>query len=244
MTVTVQNKEMMEFSSEQKKLIKDYLCKGISDDELNLFSAVCKKTGLDPFMKQIYAVKRKDQMTIQTSIDGYRLIAERTGRYAPGRETTFHYGDNKQVIYAIAYVMKQTADGTWHETTGRADWDEFKPTYASQMWDKMPHVMLSKCAEAVALRKAFPNELSGLYTKEEMYQADNDNITTEQLEELIALKSQCSQEDVDKIMVWLKSKHKCESFTDLSSKVFPRVKEFLETKAKKPIEIVSQEQTT
>jgi mRNA-degrading endonuclease RelE of RelBE toxin-antitoxin system len=81
-----QSNEIAAFSPDQRELIKKQLCKNINDDELEFFAAVCKKTGLDPFMKQIYAVKRGDQMTIQTSIDGYRLIAERTGRYCPGRE--------------------------------------------------------------------------------------------------------------------------------------------------------------
>lgn len=182
-----------DWSPDQIKLLKDTICRGSNDSEFMLFSHACKKTGLDPFMKQIHAVKRWDSnlkreaMSIQTGIDGYRLIADRSGRFAPGREPTFVYGKEGNLISATAYVKKQTADGTWHEVSATAFYSEYVQTTKeggpTSFWKKMPHGQLAKCAEALALRKAFPAELSGIYTAEEMQQADNVTIQA-QVEEV------------------------------------------------------------
>jgi phage recombination protein Bet len=166
---------------EKKELIKRTLLKGGTDEELDLFAYVCKRTGLDPFMKQIFPVPRwdsklgKNVYTFQTSIDGFRVIAERTGRYAPGPETTYVYNKDNDIVSATAHVKKLTLDGTWHTISTTAFWDEYcqktQDGAPTKFWAKMGHVMLSKCAESLALRKAFPAELSGLYTMEEMTQA-------------------------------------------------------------------------
>jgi phage recombination protein Bet len=166
----------MEFTEDKLQLLKNTVCKGSSDAELQLFTHICNRTGLDPFAKQIYAIKRGDTMTIQTSIDGYRLIAERTRGYAPGRQPDFVMSDGK-LISATAYIRKQTDDGTWHEVAATAFFDEYvqrdRTGAPMQFWKKMPHTMLAKCAEALALRKAFPADFSGIYTREEMAQAEN-----------------------------------------------------------------------
>lgn len=169
-------------SDDKVELLKHTICKGATNHEFELFIHACKRTGLDPFMKQIYAVKRWDSqaqretMAIQTAIDGFRLIAERTGMYAPGKESTFEYDENGNIVSATSYIKKMTRDGTWHEVAAKAKWKEYVQTTkdgkVSKFWAKMPEVMLSKCAEALALRKAFPAELSGLYTTEEMAQAE------------------------------------------------------------------------
>lgn len=163
------------------ELLKRTFCKGATNDELELFIHACNRMNLDPFMRQIHAVKRwsdgKEVMTIQTGIDGYRLIAERTGKYLPGKECTFAYKDNK-VFSATAFVKKLGSDSQWHEIGHTVYWDEYvgkkKDGSPTGMWRDKPHVMLGKCAEAGVLRKAFPAELSGVYTKEEMEQADID----------------------------------------------------------------------
>jgi phage recombination protein Bet len=168
----------------KKELLKRTICKGATDEEFELFYHACKRTGLDPFMKQIHAVKRwnsksgREDMTIQTGIDGFRLIAERTGCYSPGKEPTYNYDKDGNIISSTSYIKKRTSDGIWHEVSATAFWQEYvsltkdgKPT---QFWNKMPHLMLAKCAEALALRKAFPAELSGIYTIDEMAQAQNE----------------------------------------------------------------------
>ncbi len=163
------------YTQDQIQLLKNTICKGISDNDFMIFGHICKRTGLDPFARQIYAVARGGKMTIQTGIDGYRLIAERTGKYAPGKEPTYAYDANSKLLSATAFVKKQTADGTWHEVSATAFYSEYVQIFngvPSQFWAKMPHGQLAKCAEALALRRAFPQEMSGIYTKDEMQQAD------------------------------------------------------------------------
>jgi phage recombination protein Bet len=173
--MTVTTTTSFEVNSE---LLRNTLCKDLTTDEFDLFIHMCKHTRLDPILKQIYAIKRGGKMTTQTSIDGFRLVAERTGKYSPGREATYSYDGQGKLVSATAYIKKMTDDGTWHEVSATAFWEEYVQSYngkPAQFWLKMPHVMLTKCAESGALRKAFPADLSGLYTKEEMGQAESEN---------------------------------------------------------------------
>lgn len=173
---------MKEFgwSKSRFETIQRMYFKGLTPDDIAVFGHVCKHVGLDPFLKQIYPVVRltkdkdgnkKPTMSIQTGIDGYRAIAERTGKYSPGKEPLFKYDKDGRLFSATAYVMKMTNDMTWHEVAATAILSEYRPAFQNDFWGTKPHIMISKCAEALALRKAFPAELSGVYTKEEMDQA-------------------------------------------------------------------------
>lgn len=153
------------FTPEQIKIIKSTIAPGLSDDDLKIFLYHCVRTRLDPFRKQIYAIPRGGRMTIQTSIDGFRLIADRTGAYAPGRPTEYLYSDSGALLGATAFVKKFVA-GTWHEIGEQALISEY--SNPSPFWKRMPTVMIAKTAESRALRRAFPDDLSGLYTEEEI----------------------------------------------------------------------------
>lgn len=150
----------------KKELIKRTVCKNATDDELDLFIHICKRTRLDPFAKQIYAIKRGGVMTYQTGIDGYRLIAERTGKYMPGKEASFTYKDGK-LFSATSYIKKLGPDGSWHEIAATAIYDEYVVSNNS-IWKDKPHIMLAKCSETLVLRRAFPADMAGVNTDEEM----------------------------------------------------------------------------
>lgn len=154
------------------------------DEDLLLFLYVAKRTGLDPLTKQIYAIYRwntrmgREAMTIQSSIDGMRLVAQRTKQYAGQDDVVYLPIDENTKWPTKASVSVYKVIGDLKVAfTASARWNEYVQTdkqgMPTQMWSHMPYLMLGKCAEALALRKAFPNELSGIYTDEEMAQASN-----------------------------------------------------------------------
>jgi phage recombination protein Bet len=166
----------IQFDQNQVELIKKQIAPNANDNELKLFLYQAQRTGLDPLTRQIYCIHRGGKMTIQTSIDGFRVIAERSGDYAGQDEPVFIESDGKIISCKVAvYRFRgeqryQAGEQRYQAAVGVAFMSEFNA--GGPMWAKMPHTMLSKCAEAVALRKAYPQDLSGLYTGDEMAQAD------------------------------------------------------------------------
>ena len=186
------------WDNEQLEIIKNIICPGASDVELALFANHCQRTGLDPLTRQTYGIMRAqnvkqpdgqwktiEKLSIQNSIDGLRLIAERTEHYGGqlgpqwcGKDGVWRdvwLEDEYPAAARVGVIRKDWKDALWAVAT----WKSYVQTYrknnqdvVGNMWQRMPDVMLAKVAESLALRRAFPQELSGVYGEEEMAQAD------------------------------------------------------------------------
>lgn len=143
--------------------------------DLEVFFYQCARTGLDPIAKQIYLIYRAGRMVIQTGIDGFRVTAARSGLMAGSDDPVFADDKDGRPISATVTVYRIASDGERYGYSATARWSEYAPAdlddSSAFMWRKMEHTMIAKCAESLALRKAFPAELSGLYTDVEMAQA-------------------------------------------------------------------------
>src|SRR3990167_218682 len=166
-----------DLSQEDIKILTEVgvIPKDCSAELVKLYSRICAETQLNPFRKQIHFIRRGNSYTVQIGIDGYRSIADRTGLYAGSDDYAFD--DEKSPNKATVTVYKMV-NGVRCPFTASARMSEYKPQDVKMqfMWNKMPNLMLGKCAESLALRKAFPNELSGTYTNEEMEQAEDKTI--------------------------------------------------------------------
>ncbi len=170
----------LEFTAEQRQMIRDTYAPGATEAEFRVMMEVARLRRLNPLLKQIHFVKRRnrklnrDVWTPQTSIDGMRAIAERTGNYAGQDEPEYELDKEGFILSCKVKVYRK--DWGSRPAVGVAHWSEYVQTYdgkPTDFWERMPRVMIAKCAEAIAIRKAFPEDAGDLYVDEEMQQADN-----------------------------------------------------------------------
>lgn len=157
-----------DWTPEQMKLITDVVARGATGDELKLFLYRCKNMGLDPLKPgQVHFIKYGNNPgSIVVGIEGFRLIAERTGKKSGVKRGVLKDAEGKLV-------------GAWCEVY-RSDWKEpareevpfAEYNTGNSTWKKLPETMIKKVAEAAALRMAFPDVLGGVYIREEMDQAE------------------------------------------------------------------------
>lgn len=190
-------------SDRDVKLVANTAAKDLYAPELDQFIHMCRQWRLDPLRKQIYALvyskdnPKKRRVTYITGIDGYRAIADRTGNYRPGQRSVETADDLRDPVQNPIGIVSATASvwkfvhGEWHEFSETVYWDEYAPMKEvwendqpsgkfildrSGQWAKMGRVMLQKCAEAQALRRGWPDDLSGLYVDSEMDRSSMDDM--------------------------------------------------------------------
>lgn len=169
--------------------LKATVAYGLNDAEFALFAEHCKATRLNPFKKEVWAIKGKGytnnrgefvegKLQIMTGINGFFTIANGNNQY-DGIESGLidPNGDYKTQAYpkndfigAWAKVYRKDRRVPVEAVAMLAEYDKSRDSHypAGGIWRTMKRVMITKCAESVALRKALPQELNGLYTQEEM----------------------------------------------------------------------------
>lgn len=166
-------REDFSFNAEQSQMIRDSFLAGVSESKAKVLIEVARARGLNPILGQIHYVRRKSKegetISYQVGIDGLRLIAERSGKYDGQDEPEFEFNAAGHPVACKVRVYRKD----WSRpAVGVAHWSEYVQRKYDEsvtaMWATKPRLMLAKCAEALALRKAFPNDMGGLYTAEEM----------------------------------------------------------------------------
>ena len=175
------------FTPDQQAALQQLGVQANSAADVAVFFHQAKRSGLDPFKREIYMITRKGKPTIQTGIDGFRVIANRSPAYQGQTEAQWCGPDGvwKDVwlstrppsaarvgIHRRGFIAPVYGVALFTEYAGYKS--ERNGGGLTRMWETKPAVMLAKCAEALALRKAFPQDLAGLYTSDEMSQADSD----------------------------------------------------------------------
>jgi phage recombination protein Bet len=158
-------------TADELELIRKTIAKDATPEELKLFLYDCARQGVHPLDKLIHFTKRgrEGRYTPITSIDFMRIRAADSGECIGSDDATFA-GTPMTASFEAHVTVYRLVQGQRAPFTATARWTEYKPDQ-DFMWKRMPHLMLAKCAEALALRKAFPKQLHGLYVKEEMEQA-------------------------------------------------------------------------
>jgi len=191
------------FSDSERRILKEVLCPGANDSQLDLFAKICASKNLDPFGGQIHMVLRNSKNpdgtysmkpAFQTGIDGFRTIAIRSKdrQYVSSEEASFgptikikiKIWENRVQVdkelevpewARVGVAFKMTGDSGIHHQYATVRWSE-RYFGNSPMYERMPFGMLEKCAEALALRKAFPDNTAGLHVDAEVISMESEPV--------------------------------------------------------------------
>jgi phage recombination protein Bet len=181
MTTAIElSQEKLAITNEHKDLARKTIAKDLSEAEFSLYLYECNRQGIHPLDRMLIPIKRNDteagekRLTFITTIDLFRSRAADSGDYAGNEDPTFDYLDGATNPQSATVIVWKMVQGQKCPFTATARWKEYYPgDKQGFMWRAKPHVMLGKCAEALALRKAFPKQLAGLFVAEELERPDD-----------------------------------------------------------------------
>lgn len=191
-------------------VLRQTVAKGSTDSEFAMFLEFCKATKLNPFKREIWFIKGRDYtnkmgnkiegaVQLITGFNGYLAIANSHPQFN-GIESDIVKNDDGSIDYATATVHRKDRK---YPSVAKVFFKEFyKPGFNGKesTWDKMPSVMIIKVAKSHALREAFPQELGGLHTQEEVG-AEAPTVSFEDVTKLNAVKNQEIEEsDVEQVL--------------------------------------------
>ena len=243
------------------ELIKTQIAKDATKPELDLFLMMAYRTRLDPLMKQLYFIKYRNKRASEsngcrcgwsectcgksifdvsyvTSIDGYRTVAHRTNEFAGVDEPLYSYNKNDKLTHCAITVYKIVGNVRC-PFTAKVKFAEYNTS--KNLWSKMPETMIAKVAEAHALRKAFPQDLSGIYTTDEMDQAKRETKPVRKIEKpriemvtknqakMITQVIQQNELDIEEVKEFVEENYNCTSVSQLTKKQAGRLITDLET---------------
>ncbi len=159
----------IDFSEEQIKTIADVICVNSKGERapasfVQLFLAAARRAGLDPFLKQIWAMEIRGKWTMFVGVDGYRAASFRTGVDDGMDGPEFSDDGNEWFDFPFKAKPNFCRVGIWRKGVNRP----FVATLRmdsrfnenSDAWRKDAAGMLAKCCESLARRRAFPADLA------------------------------------------------------------------------------------
>jgi phage recombination protein Bet len=152
-----------QYNPQQIQLIRDMCARDCTDNEFLLLMQLAKTYQLDPFAKQIWAVKYgNNPAAIFCGRDGFLAIAHRSGKFDGMESGTRKDGDD---LIGWCRVYRKDMSRPFEVEVSLSEYSTGK-----NLWQTKPKTMIIKVAESHALRRAFG--ISGLYSPEEIDTGD------------------------------------------------------------------------
>lgn len=223
--VEISKDGQIHFSEVHYRLIRNQIARDLNDGEFEMLMMMAVRFRLDPLAKQLTPVvfnakdKEKRRVSYITNIDGYRLVAHRTGQFAGIDEPIFTYDSRRGALTHCSITVYKMVQGVRCPFSAKVRLSEYNTGYNN--WKTMPETMIAKVAEAHALRKAFPQELSGIYTDDEMARAQAEQsrvqspgVTIGQIKSITELMGRKGV-DIDQLKNVVQRDYKCSSLKQL-----------------------------